>query len=101
MEEFKRPRDVESFIQIWGWMDDVVCKTKKGKALAHWKIHSVPLTKLGTPFYVRSRGTHSVRQLSYDDIISNRFWYKSEFAEDMKNYKRVYGAFVKAMVSPG
>ena len=29
MPTFKKPKSVEEFIQIWGWMDDIVIKTKK------------------------------------------------------------------------
>ena len=80
MPTFKKPKSVEDFIQIWGWMDDIVRNTKKGEALTNWK-------KNGTPCGV-----------SYSDIICNRYWFKEEFRQELKTeYRRIYDIFLDTM----
>jgi hypothetical protein len=80
MPTFKKPSSLESFIQIWGWMDDIVKNTKKGKALTYWK-------KNGTPYGV-----------SYSNLICNRYWFKEEFRREIKTeYRRIYDVFLDTM----
>jgi hypothetical protein len=80
MPTFKKPKNVEEFIQIWGWMDDVIIKTKKKTAYNYWK-------KNGTP----NGG-------NYDSIIVNRYLFKYYFSIELKNdYTRIYNVFLDTL----
>lgn len=80
MPTFKKPKSVEEFIQIWGWMDDVIIKTKKETAYNHWK-------KNGTP-----------NGRNYDNLTVNRYWYEDDFKTELRNdYTRIYNVFIVAL----
>jgi hypothetical protein len=67
MPKFKKPKTVEEFVRIWGWMDDLILKTKKKTAINYWK-------KNGTP-----------NGRNYDDLIVNRYWFIDDFNIELKN----------------
>lgn len=80
MPTFKKPKNVEEFIQIWGWMDDVIIKTKKKTAYNYWK-------KNGTP-----------NGMDYDNVIVNRYWFRDYFRIELRNdYTRIYKVFIEAL----
>ena len=79
MTKFKKPKCVEEFIQIWGWMDSIIKMTKTKKAIDYWM-------NCGTPMYMK-----------YDDVIVNRYWFEKEFTKELKHYRRIYGVFNQAM----
>jgi hypothetical protein len=80
MPKFKKPKDVEDFIQAWGWMDDLIIRTKKKTAYNYWM-------KNGTP-----------NGIKYDYLVVNRYWYKNDFEEELKmDYTRIYKVFIEAM----
>ena len=80
MPTFKKPKSVEEFIQIWGWMDDIVIKTKKRTAYNYWK-------KNGTP-----------NGRNYDNLTVNRYWYEDDFKTELKtDYTRIYNVFLDTL----
>lgn len=80
MPTFKKPKSVEEFIRIWGWMDDIVRNTKKGKALTYWK-------RYGTPCGI-----------SYSGLIVNRYLFTVDFKQELKtDYRRIYDIFLDTM----
>lgn len=91
----KKPKDVEDYIAIWGWMDSVVCAIKRGPALSFWKMHSVPRDVDGTEFRVLCNGR--LVKLRYSYVVANRFWFKEFFVKDMRNWRRLYGVFASAV----
>jgi len=96
--EFKKPKDVETYIQIWGYMDDVVRGTKKGKALTYWKKNATPRNYIGGEFiYYKDTGRVKIHRFKYDDYVANRYNFVRQFGEDMLNYKRLYNVFNKTM----
>lgn len=92
---FKKPKDVERYVTIWGWMDDIVRTTKKGKALTYWKQHSVPRDSNGKLFNICCNG--KLAKLGYADITVNRYGHSEFFAEDMRHYERLYSVFARTI----
>lgn len=92
--EFKKPKDVETLIQIWGWMDDIITNTKSKKAVNYWKRNGIPKEKRG-PFYMQLTPKGPSYRVTYDAIAMNRYWWKEAF--EKCDYQRMYEAFVKAL----
>ena len=99
LKGFKRPKDVDDYIAIWGMMDSVIRSVKRGAALSFWKRNSVPVDVDGNAFKIRYRGR--LVRLRYEHIIVNRYLHKNYFARDMQNWQRMYGAFVSALGMKG
>ena len=74
---FLNTLDLDSFIQIWGLMDDLVCTIKGPDTIAKWKREGTPI---GIP---------------YDDLSTNRYHYREAFDRDSP--ERVLSLFVKLM----
>lgn len=91
----RRPKDVETLIQIWGWMDDVVKSTKTIPAQSYWNINGVPRTRSGKYFTVTY--PHSKRPITVDwTLLSwNRYWFKEAF--EKCSWAAICRAFVKTM----
>jgi len=92
---FRRPKDVDDYIAIWGMMDSVVRSVKKGAALSAWVRDAVPVDVDGKSFTFRSAGRKV--QLRYAHIVANRYWYKDFFARDMQNWRRLYAVFASVI----
>ena len=84
---FKRPKDIDDYLAIWGMMDSVIRSVKTGAALSFWKRNSVPVDFDGKPFTVRSGGR--MTRLRYAHLVANRYWHRDYFARDMKNWQRL------------
>ena len=93
--EFKKPKDVETLIQIWGWMDSIITFTKKKKAISFWKRNGIPKDKSGRPFYVKPMICGCTHRVTYDAVSTNRFWWKEAF--EKCDYQKIYEAFIKAL----
>lgn len=95
-ESFKG-RSLESRIVLWGHMDEVVSSLKDKRATAYWRREGIPHPKGGGDFKIRktSEGNKKVCKLNYENIVCNRFWWKSEFAEC--DWSRIEKAFLMSL----
>ena len=91
----RRPKDVETLIQIWGWMDDVVKNTKTIPAQSYWNINGVPRKRNGEYFTVKIPTSKNPVIVNWEALSWNRYWFKEAF--EKCSWTAICKAFVKTM----
>lgn len=72
-------------------------RLKNKEAISIWKKEGIPHPVCGGDFKITCicRGNKILRKFRYADVVSNRFWWKSEF--ENCDWSRVENAFWEAL----
>jgi len=92
----RRPKDVETIIEIWGWMDNVVTNTKTRLAQIYWETNGVPKKRNGSLFEVNIPISKTPVTVDWEMIANwNPLWFKEAF--EKCSWVAICRAFAKTM----